>query len=326
MGSCKICKSRDFIQKGLNFMTEFEKVLNKVCCEKDEEICHAITLFASKSGKEDDYKKCADFLLLTLPIGRYEYSPKDNISNDVFFKAFSNITENPFLSENLYYKTVRAFFNNKIELVYSYLEKYFANEKEENKGKIDCDEFITYYLAVFKNAFPGFWEWLEEMIKKYDMDSGGIAEACLALEKFYNSENIDISKFALINLISKHPNIYFVEELLAISYYSEKLWKNAIAYYERLLKRTCPVIMDTLENVNFNLAWAYGKTNNHIKEAERYEETLRLFPEYPNAKNNLGYSCYQQGLFQKALRLFEECIQEERDAPYCYNNKVRVLL
>ncbi len=230
------------------------------------------------------------------------------------------------LANNPYYKSIIAFFEEQDELVFLYLQEHFISRFKDKNEKIDCDRFIYTYVMVFKNAFPGFWTRVAKELSYNDIYESGIDELCLALEAYYHTKDIDEAIAPMISMLSHHPDMYLAEELLAFSYYTEKLWKNAIAYYERLIKRSSPITIDSMEGIYFNLAWAYGKTSNHIKEAERYEETLRLNPKYLYAKNNLAYSYFQQGQLMKALELFDECIKDNRDTPYCYNNKIRALL
>ena len=108
----------------------------------------------------------------------------------------------------------------------------------------------------------------------------------------------------LLDMMQKYPDLILIRELVGYTYYSMKMWNNAIAYFESVEETG---IFFAKNDLYFMLAWSYGKIKNHKEEEEYYRKTIEIIPNNINFLNNLGYSLYLQKKYKEALGCLEKC-------------------
>lgn len=127
----------------------------------------------------------------------------------------------------------------------------------------------------------------------------------------------------LLDAQMKCPDSILLKELIGITYYSMKMWQNAVAYFEQVEDNRLFFRNDAFF---FMMAWCYGKAKDYKLEEHFYRESLSNNPENVNALNNLGYSFYIQKRYTEAKAIFEECMTLSPEYLYAHNNYVRVLI
>lgn len=267
---------------------------------------------------QQEYREVfCDTLLSNLTLGFYEYGKQD-FSKDPLYQCFCKESN---LLDNDYYKAVGFFYSGKYEKCAEYLKRFIVNIFPQNKPKMNESEFASYFVSPFKNAYPGFWKKVSEILQCIDCEQG-IYELCEAVNLCYNSSDNDTIINGLSMALQKNPENVVVKELLGYTYYSMQMWGNAIAYFEQI---ETPYIF-FMDNVMFFIAWSYGKQKDVSNEIKYYQKCLKAWEESPDAKNNLGYAYYKKHDYKNALEIFGECIEEKRDFPYSVNNYARTLL
>ena len=160
------------------------------------------------------------------------------------------------------------------------------------------------------------------ILEKYPTQEG-IPELCFIIEKYYTCKTDDEALELLLDMMQKYPNVMLIKELIGYTYYSMKMWNNAIAYFESVEGNG---IFFARNDLYFMLAWSYGKTKNHKLEEDYYRKTIKIIPDNINFLNNLGYSLYLQKKYKEALSYFEKCLEIDVNYIYAANNYVRVLI
>lgn len=268
-------------------------------------------------------------LLYVITTGYYIYKDVGKLTRLALVPLFlENISllkkDDPlFEKDEVYFQAVAAFFSNDQELCIELLKRKFHTLQETYDDLLGEADIVDSLIEPFKNAFPGFWPQMQELVSP-QCKQDGTHELCQLMEDYYacktNEEAVDV----LTAYIQKYPNITVAREYLACTYYDLKMWQNAIAYFESVQE---PVLFAlTKDQIHFMLAWAYGKIRDYKKEEENYRAALELFPSCEDALNNLGYSLYRQKRYQEAKEIFERCLEEKRDLPYAANNYVRTLI
>lgn len=221
-----------------------------------------------------------------------------------------------------YYSSVAAFFRGNKEKTIQYLKKaneigFFGNK--ENPFTID--EFAVCFVAPFKGGFPGFWNEIQNMLPDMHLEKG-CEELCKAVSLFYTSDNSLEIRAALEHVLSVAPNNCITKELLALNYYEDSLWGNAVAFFEQI---ESPILL--FDNYMFFLmGWCYGKLHETKNEIKAYEKSADICEEGLYVLNNLGYAYYKARQFTKALDCFQRCLDKGWDVKYAANNYVRTLL
>jgi tetratricopeptide (TPR) repeat protein len=122
--------------------------------------------------------------------------------------------------------------------------------------------------------------------------------------------------------LQKDPDYWVAAWGLAEVYYFEKEWQAACHYYERTLQSE---LAREIPSLNFQAAYTYGALKKHTLAESYYRKCLENDPEFPSARNNLGWSLYRQGRFDEALAVFDECVSRNIDSVHAQKNKARVL-
>lgn len=260
-----------------------------------------------------------DNLLNALTIGFYSYDDINRFGKEVEVKLF--ISESMKLYNTKVYFTAVAYFFEGDFLKSSVALKRAIKEIFIDKGKrLTQNEFIAYFVLPFKNGFKGFWNKLTKMIKEVERDKI-VDELCQVLNVFYNNGQ---DRNCLLDFLQKNPDNTLIKELLGITYYEDKMWKNAIALFEQIIENK--PYMYYLDEILFCIAYSYEKCKDYKKALGYYEKALENYDESPWALNNLGSVYYSLKQYNKALEIFQQCIDKKQDFPNAVGNYIRTLL
>lgn len=228
-----------------------------------------------------------------------------------------------------YMKAVNAFFKHDNKKCLKLFENWLKESYEKAKDTIKKPEdFIDEYCFVdtcfepFKEAFPGFWKSLGQILTKFPCQKG-LPELCEVIDVYYRCKTDDEALDMLLDAMQKYPDIILIKELIAYSYYSMNMWNNAIAYLELIEDSGC---FFRKYDVYFMFAWSYGKLKNRMLEEEYYRKSLEENPYNIDVINNLGFCLYTRKKFTEAKELFENCLEMDQNYKFASNNYVGVLI
>lgn len=198
--------------------------------------------------------------------------------------------------------------------------------KPEKGTSLSEYDFIYSVVTPFKNAYTGFYGDIYKILSEYDVEQI-VLDECKVMDEYFElvqkNKNKDIIDL-LLPLKGNYPDSIWVNHMLALAYYIDSMWGNAVACFERALD--APNIIIWLPEIYFCLGWASGKMKDHKKAIEYYESCLEIDPNREFAMNNLGYEYYLTKQYQKALKTFERCMEEKIDLDYAPNNYVQTLV
>ncbi len=107
------------------------------------------------------------------------------------------------------------------------------------------------------------------------------------------------------------------------AYEQENNWQAACNYYHKALRSE---VAQQMPDIHFDLAWCLGKLKDLQGEEKSYRACLELYPDCPNARNNLGWSLNKQGRYKEALEVFDEAIKRGNDGKFPLRNKAGALI
>lgn len=233
--------------------------------------------------------------------------------------------------ENNYFRAVAAFFegrnNDCLDLLRRSLDTSFARKGQRNVDPsriVDEYTLVDWFFEPFKEAFPGFWRCLGDLLENY-IHTEGIPELCFAIDGFYGCKTDEDALELLLDYLRKLPTSILLKELTGLTYYSLRMWNNAIAYFEAV-KETHLFCSDAM--LHFCLGVAFGRTKNLKAEEKQYRLALESEPDYPPTLRNLGYCLYRQKKLLAAKEVLEHClaVSEEDSLAAEYYLKVLVSL
>ena len=300
-------------EQALVFSKEYKTVRN------EEDIFKLISNHKDKDDYEAFVEYICDALLDFVSRGFYKYD--DNVNDLGIVQTFLKVASE-FARDNVYYQTVAAFFNKDYENCLKYLDDDLKKIYAESPDlKFDDFSLAVNYMIPFKNAFPGFWEKVEQSLSENDVELG-VKELCAAVPVIYTSDSWENIKDTLENVLKINANMPIVKELLAYTYYNLKMYGNAVSLFEQL--EDFYVFLP--EDAYFWMAWSYGRIKETAQEIEYYQKCHEIFPEMESVLNNLGYAYFKAKQYNKALEVFKECLDKKQDVKYATNNYVRTLL
>ena len=299
---------KSLYDKEFSQYTSFEDISQKLTTMKSEHIDDLRLLFC-------------DELLYRISIGYTKYNFKDETTGNAIALLCNNIALLP--SKYYYWHAVRAFLqkNNQqcIKLIGLWVKDDTSKHPEE-----PLDEFYLTngFFEPFKEAFPGFWTSLGNIIEKYPHHPS-LPVLCNTIDAYYKCKTDEEALELLLDAHQRCPDSILLKELIGYTYHSMKMWKNAVAYFEQVEDNR---LFFRNDDIFFMMAWCYGKIKDYKQEELFYREVLSSNPEHIDALNNLGYCLYTQRRYDEAKTIFEECMALVSDYQYALNNYVRVLI
>ena len=271
-----------------------------------------------------------DDILYSITTGYTHYDPKRKFQSIPAIKLFLSNAKK--LGKNRHYFWSLYYFFQKdynrcikeIDVQLSLMAEQMKASDNEAVSLFDERTFIDYFVEPFKNAYEGFWGQLSNLLEKYPV-SQEIKEYCQVIKAFYTVEAQDEVIDELTAFVQKHPSFTSVYELLGCLYFDSKMWRNALAYFQKALvdgnKALLPII-----NVYGYMADCCSSIKDYRQEEDYYRKSLEIDRDYPYLLNNLGYCLYKQRRYGEAKALFQECLDKNVDTDYAANNYVRVLI
>lgn len=301
---------------------QLEKLAEQVFAPDDSLEEMSNHLLSLKSEHVDDLRELfVNELLYGISIGYTRYD-KPNEERDTVISLFcKNVSLLP--KSKFYFRAVSAFFQHDdaqcLLLIDKYLQECATKHPDEQ-----FEEFflVDHFFEPLKEGFKDFWVSLGRIIQKYP-HKAYIPALCDTIEAYYKCKTDEEALALLLDSHQKCPDSILIKELIGHTYYSLKMWTNAVAYFEQVEDNR---VFFRNDDFFFMMGWCYGKIKDHKSEERCYRETLSNNPKYVDALNNLGYSLYIQRRYSEAKDVFEECMVLAPDYLCANNNYVRVLI
>jgi tetratricopeptide (TPR) repeat protein len=148
--------------------------------------------------------------------------------------------------------------------------------------------------------------------------------SALTLQGFAKLEdNIEGAIGDFVCALEIDENFWLAAWWCGLAYQQENNWQAARNYYCRALRSE---VAQQMPDIHFYRAWCSGKLKDLQGEEKYYRACLELDPDYPYARNNLGWSLNKQGKYEEAVKVFEEAIKRGNDGKYPLRNKVGALV
>lgn len=215
-----------------------------------------------------------------------------------------------------FYQAVTAFIEKDYPKCLKMLNDTYRGHKEITYTASDIGYGV---LSVFKNAFPGFWEHMRGIFS-HTKTAPGLFEMIDAIETFYENDNTDIIIDKLSKVLQIDNNCVAAKELLAFTYFNNKMWNNAAALFEQIEK---PDILN-YDDLYFNMAYTYEKIKDYNEAEKYYKKCLKINTNYTFATNNLGYVYIKKKDFSKAVTTLKKCLKNDYifDERKCASNNI----
>ena len=202
-----------------------------------------------------------------------------------------------------------------------WIMKYARGDDEGNANEsFSSDELYLDVIVPFSDVTQDFWSELAVGLAALWPDT----PAALVVAGYVNQ---DANKLAEASdcydrALQKDADYWMAAWGLAEVHYFKKEWQAAAHYYERALQSE---LAREIPSLNFQAAYTYGALKKHTSAESYYRKCLENDPEFPSARNNLGWSLYRQGRFEEALAVFDECLALRIDGVHAQRNKARAL-
>ncbi len=224
-----------------------------------------------------------------------------------------------------YFQAYLFFVEKKYRKMEKLLTDYYSSRGKghEKLKKMGTEAFAYNFLSPFKQGYDGYWDFVIGLLDSVKAETT-VMELAYMIRDFYATDEADRQLDILQRFLMRHPDSMICIEMLSYTYYRTKMWQNAIACFEKIAPDAHVLYWNT--DVLFCNAWCYGKCKDHKTAIALYQEAIDAFPPITNARNNMGYEYYLDGQYEKALEVFQGCLNEERDIKWAPNNYVRTLI
>lgn len=222
-----------------------------------------------------------------------------------------------------YYTAFVAFVKGQRKRCIDSLANFFKSADKTDKPFNEYD-FDLDIVTPFKDGFSDFYPKIKAILALLHTETI-VLDLCDALEAYYKTENMDERTDIMSDVLQKYPESIIATTCLGMAHYAEKRWGAAVACFEKLDDAEfIPFYHE--DDFYFFKAVAYTKLKEHENAIEAYKKALEIYPETPNALNNLGYEYYLTKQYRKALETFQRCMDTDSDLRYAVNNYFRTLL
>ncbi len=218
----------------------------------------------------------------------------------------------------LYYAAVDAFFDGDKKRTKQHLTAWAPCLNEDAEYW-----FVITFFSVFKNAYPGFYEMLADILEQNGSNQDAVA-LCRMAQQYYQCDTAEEITKMLLPFAAQHPDLILPKELLACAYYyALKRWRNALAWLEQVEQKTALLYNST---VYFMMGWCYGEIRDFKNAVLYFEKAARENPNNLNAVNNAGYYCRRDRQYEKSKQFFEQAIHDGKCNKLIANNYTETLL
>ncbi|MGE5302749.1 MAG: tetratricopeptide repeat protein [Alphaproteobacteria bacterium] len=221
----------------------------------------------------------------------------------------------------VYARAYVAYLDSKDTEAVRWIVKYARGGDEENVSEsFSSDELYLDVIVPFSDVTQEFWSELAVGLAELWPDT----PAALVVAGHVNQDENKVAEAfdCYDRALQKNPDYWMAAWGLAEVHYSKKEWQAAAHYYESALQSE---LAREIPSLNFQAAYTYGALKKHASAESYYRKCLENDPEFPSARNNLGWSLYRQGRFEEALAVFDECLALRTDGVHAQENKARAL-
>lgn len=189
---------------------------------------------------------------------------------------------------------------------------------EAGEALDDPDVLYWDWISPFEDgAAPALWQSLADKLGEHGPD----AIAVLALRGMAAwTPAATIDEFAKV--LEQDPGFWVAAAGTGRAHAGLGNWRGAYRAYQRALKSEGA---RDVASIWFDLGYCCGKLRDREGEEHAYRSCLEVEPDYPFARNNLGWSLVRQSRFAEALPVFEEAIERGNDGKYPLRNMARTL-
>lgn len=214
-----------------------------------------------------------------------------------------------------------AYLDSKDTEAAQWIVKYAHGDDDETASEpFSPDELYLDVIVPFNDVSPKFWSELALGLAELWPDTA----AALVVAGYVNQDEkrLAVAFDCYDRALQKDSDYWVAAWGLAEVCYFEKKWQAACYYYERTLQSE---LAREIPSLNFQAAYTYGTLKKYALAESCYRKCLKNDPEFPSARNNLGWSLYRQARFEEALTVFEDCIAQNIDGAHPQKNKARAL-
>ena len=123
---------------------------------------------------------------------------------------------------------------------------------------------------------------------------------------FIKEGKYSLAEKNIVGLINDNPKIYFYQNLLAITYASQKKFNDSIVILEKIIKYS-PKFIDAY----INLGNIYNDLNQLEKSAEYFKKALSIDTNHITAQFNFADVLDKQSKFNKSAKIYKSLIKKE---------------
>ena len=220
-----------------------------------------------------------------------------------------------------YARAYISYLDEKDDDAIHWLVKYATRSDETHAPPISAEELRNDFVGPFIGFSKGSWIKLADQFAKVWPDSPAVF-TLRGLEKATHENSPGEAIDCYVTALGKDQNYWMAAWLCAQVYFEARNWGAARGYFVKAMDS--PEVKNEAE-VHFNLAWCSSKLKDNVQEEKYYRSCLEIDPDYPSARNNLGWSLMTQGRYEEALAVFDECIKRKIDGSYPLRNRARAL-
>jgi tetratricopeptide (TPR) repeat protein len=197
------------------------------------------------------------------------------------------------------------------------LRTYAIQMSEARDEPLTSDELWNWVDPFMTDPPKGLWGQLAEVFAPRWPDSAVV----LTLRGMGEDDPI-IAVDYLVQALERDETFWVAAGWCGSVYAEQKNWRAARGYYLRALKSETAALVPDL---HYSLAWCNGHMKEYGAEAQAWQACLEQDPDYPYARNNLGWSLMKARKYDEAVTVFREAIQRGNDGKYPLRNLARTL-
>ncbi len=118
------------------------------------------------------------------------------------------------------------------------------------------------------------------------------------------------------------PETWFAAEECGRIYQRAGNWETAAWFFRKAVATTGGA---SWAHLHFHLGSCLGKLKQRHEQVRAYERCLNIDPDFPYARNNLGWALIRSGEIEKAIPVLQEALRRGNDGKYPERNLAKAL-